>query len=545
MKLRLFQSSIASAAVAVGVTLFPISRAFAQGGVDVRVGVGSQDRRVDVEVLTRGPVHEAFAQTAIVELEPPPSVRHVPPPPVPEVPPEEIVDFGNDADVVWIPGYWAWDDDLTNYIWVSGVWRVPPPACEWVPGYWTETAGAWIYTPGTWLPADDDDGDEIEYLPTPPPPPADAGPPIEPPSAGHVWVPGTWYWEANWGYDVDTYRDPRTGREVRVYQKREAGYVWRPGYWMVARPDWVWSPATYVWTPRGYIFIDGHWDYPIDRRGVLFAPVTFSTPVAAVREYHYSPSFAIDVSVVVDHMFLQVHTGSYYFGDYYAVEYSQAGFCPWFESAKRVHVYDPFYTQTRTHFVKINASWESDLRRDFEFRVAHVDARPARTLRLQETRIKSISVKRDADGDRSIDVRKLTIAKPMAAAVRASSTHVQLKPLSASRRAEMSATGGKLASFLDKRREVEGKTTLLRRGGDKPDAGGPSVEVKSQRVKIERSPLGGRSPEAIRKAPEKPRSDDAPAPKKLRNLRKKAGDDDKPGEKRIKRQPKDKDDDKP
>jgi hypothetical protein len=28
----------------------------------------------------------------------------------------------------------AWDDDSEEYIWVSGIWRVPPPNRQWVPG---------------------------------------------------------------------------------------------------------------------------------------------------------------------------------------------------------------------------------------------------------------------------------------------------------------------------------------------------------------------------------------------------------------------------
>ena len=35
-------------------------------------------------------------------------------------------------------------------------------------------------------------------------------------------------------------------------------------------------PAHYVWAPRGYVFVDGYWDYSLGRRGVLFAPVSFS-----------------------------------------------------------------------------------------------------------------------------------------------------------------------------------------------------------------------------------------------------------------------------
>ena len=43
---------------------------------------------------------------------------------VPELPPANKPDG---PDVQWVPGYWAWDDERQDFIWVSGFWRVPPP----------------------------------------------------------------------------------------------------------------------------------------------------------------------------------------------------------------------------------------------------------------------------------------------------------------------------------------------------------------------------------------------------------------------------------
>ena len=50
-----------------------------------------------------------------------------------EVPPEEKPEGDN---IQWTPGYWAWDEERTDFLWVSGFWRVPPPDCTWMPGYW-------------------------------------------------------------------------------------------------------------------------------------------------------------------------------------------------------------------------------------------------------------------------------------------------------------------------------------------------------------------------------------------------------------------------
>src|SRR5690349_20461036 len=58
------------------------------------------------EVLTRGPVHEAFAEVVAYDPEPGVIVTKAPPDPIEEIPPEERPEGYN---VTWIPGYWSWD----------------------------------------------------------------------------------------------------------------------------------------------------------------------------------------------------------------------------------------------------------------------------------------------------------------------------------------------------------------------------------------------------------------------------------------------------
>src|SRR5262245_59767479 len=72
------------------------------------------------EVQLKGPVHEAFAQPGDVPPEAGPAVPKQPPAPVPEEPPDQRPEGAN---VQWIGGYWAWDNDRNDYLWVSGVWR--------------------------------------------------------------------------------------------------------------------------------------------------------------------------------------------------------------------------------------------------------------------------------------------------------------------------------------------------------------------------------------------------------------------------------------
>ena len=88
-----------------------------------------------VQVLTRGPVHEAFAQTVTFNPEPGIVVSKAPPEAIKELPPDQRPAGDN---VAWIPGYSAWDDDRSDFLWVSGIWRALPPGRQWVPGYWNQ-----------------------------------------------------------------------------------------------------------------------------------------------------------------------------------------------------------------------------------------------------------------------------------------------------------------------------------------------------------------------------------------------------------------------
>jgi hypothetical protein len=71
-----------------------------------------------------------------------------PPPPIPyyELPAVQ------DANEIWIPGYWAWGE--AGYYWVPGFWAQPPqPQYYWTPGYWAANAGAFVWHQGYWGPS--------------------------------------------------------------------------------------------------------------------------------------------------------------------------------------------------------------------------------------------------------------------------------------------------------------------------------------------------------------------------------------------------------
>jgi hypothetical protein len=267
------------------------------GGAFLGTGISNAQPDTDTqgaEVLTRGPVHEAFAGTISYDPEPGMIVDREPPVLIEEVPPEQRLEGDN---VTWIPGYWAWDDDQNDFLWISGIWRNLPPDREWVPGYWAEAEGKWQWTSGYW---EDAETTEVSYLPDPPRS-LETGPNVEATSNDQTWIPGNW-----------------------VY--REERYAWRPGTWVAARENWVWVPAYYRWTRRGYVYVDGYWDYPPVRRGVVFAPVRFQRDYISRPHYTYSPVTVISLAVFTNHLFVRPSHNHYYFGDYYEPRYRERNY---------------------------------------------------------------------------------------------------------------------------------------------------------------------------------------------------------------------------
>lgn len=252
-----------------------------------------------VEVQARGPVHEAFA-TPLSEPQPTAVIPRKPPAPIEELAPEERPE----GDAIWIGGYWAWDDDRRDFLWVSGCWRVKPAGKEWVAGYWRETgretAQQWQWVSGFWTTVQDDRPQNVTYFPQPPATPQVAPPP--PQAADEFYVPGYWAWHGD-------------------------RYVWRAGYSARVRPGYVFVASHYQWTPSGYVFIPGYWDYAIAQRGLLYAPVVID-PVVVGPTFVYTPRYAVTDTLVIDAFFVRTSHRHYYFGDYFSPAYVQLGFEP-------------------------------------------------------------------------------------------------------------------------------------------------------------------------------------------------------------------------
>jgi hypothetical protein len=287
-------------------------------------------KEAGIEVAPRGPIHEAFAQPLTLNPEPGPLVQKKPPAPVPELPPEQKPEGDN---VQWIPGYWAFDKERNDYLWVSGFYRNMPPGRKYIPGYWAQTDDGYRWVAGYFAP---EQQAEVPLIPQPPAS-LDTGPSIPAPDDNSFYSPGVW-----------------------VYNGSE--FVWRPGFWSAYRPNRIWINSCYQWTPGGYIFNNGYWDYPLADRGLLFAPVYFNDPLWLTPGWFYRPRFCLGLGGLLDCLFWRGGYPCYFYGNYFGPRFAGLGFQPWFGGPGWGN---PLYSYYRWHN-RGNPAWAAGLRNNFQ-----------------------------------------------------------------------------------------------------------------------------------------------------------------------------------
>ncbi len=301
------------------------------------------------EVLARGPLHEAFAQPSDPAPRQPPLVPKAPPEPIREIPPEDKPDGDM---VVWIPGYWMWEDEREDFIWISGVWRVAPPGRRWVPGYWTQQNRGYRWVPGFWA---DASREALPYTDAPPDS-LEIGPNQPAPRENAQWVPGIWI-------------------------NRQERWLWRPGFWAVPQPGWLYTPARYSWSPGGYLFVDGFWDRELAGRGIPYAPVALSPELCATPGFAFTPTYILNLANCLDSFWVRPSWGYYAFGDFYGLNYTRLGFQPWFNYGPRSR--DPLFSYYRQANLARNPGWVNALATTYNRRLEGSLPRPPRTLAAQ------------------------------------------------------------------------------------------------------------------------------------------------------------------
>ena len=428
----------------------------------------SQD---DVEVLTRGPVHEAFAEPLAKNPEAGLTVPRKPPEDIAEVAP----DFKPEGDdVVWIPGYWAWDDDRDDFLWVSGIWRKLPPGLRWIPGYWVDADadGDWQWVSGLWVP---DQQDELAYR-LAPPESLETGPNTPPPNDSYFWVPGCWMW-----HDV--------------------GYRWRPGYWHPYQENWVWVPAHWVWTPSGCLFVAGYWDYRVGTRGQLFAPVYFRRNNWYATHY-YSPTCVVESTPLLVHFWVRPRYSHYYFGDYYGPSYATLGLSPWSRWHSHPGHWDPLLTHYNVHYRHHDHfDYSARMSHWHSHYDSHVDDRPRRTFHDQQQFASRLGSKPSQIGQQSL------LGQTLATAATQSDRPVALKPVTQDHKRTQFRESRQLRDLSRDRAKSEKLAKVDPDRGDKKDFGkdglNPDLKGKvTDGAKVDPPTPGNLKPAVTGKSPD-------------------------------------------
>ena len=384
-----------------------------------------------VQVMARGPVHEAYAEPSVRKPGPTPTIPKQPPNPVEEMPPDQKPEGAN---VTWIPGYWAWDEDRSDFIWVSGIWRDLPPDHQWIAGYWQQADDGWQWVPGYWTVQAQQ---AVDYLPEPPRPLEEAVPPQ--PDAQSIYAPGCWVWH-------------------------ETRYMWRPGFWIGYRPGWIWTPAYYRWTPAGYVFVDGYWDYPFADRGLLFAPVFIDRAYWGRPRWFFRPNYVIQDTFLLSALFVRLNYGGYWFGDYFDPGYNRYGFIPWV-NFRYGRTPSPLFAYYSWHYGATDPRWGAEMQRLYETRRADARARPPRTF-AEATRV-AVAAPAAKPGT----FASIQTAAPLTPLTRVASAGVKLQPVPQAQLNEIRKAEVQHHEFSKQRAQVEAKA--LTQGQTAVKAGQP------------------------------------------------------------------------
>jgi WXXGXW repeat (2 copies) len=140
---------------------------------------------------------------------------------------------------LWVPGYWDWDADRGEFVWIGGDWQVPPTGMIWVGGRWARDQRGWYRVAGFWRPRRGVRPDAAS-----PSPPAwrKTGPPADHPPDTIAPAPGPDYFFVAGHYEPDGDR-----------------LTWKPGFWARTQPGWDWLPARWTRRSSGWEFRAGDW----------------------------------------------------------------------------------------------------------------------------------------------------------------------------------------------------------------------------------------------------------------------------------------------
>ena len=218
--------------------------------------------RAGIKVAEKGPIHEAFAQPGAETRGKGMTAPKAPPKPIPELPPDTKPEGEN---VRWVPGYWHWDAEKGDFMWISGFWRNVPPGRDLAGGR-VDREERNLDVHARVLASDRHEQLADRFART---------------------------------AEVGRERTEHAARTIRTRFGFPApgsiatnSIVWRPGYWAYPNENQVWQPGQYLATGSGYSYCPGYWDYPLEDRGLLNAPVYFTEPLWQTPGWAFRPRFA-------------------------------------------------------------------------------------------------------------------------------------------------------------------------------------------------------------------------------------------------------------
>ena len=263
------------------------------------------------QVLTRGPIHEAFAAPVVHDPAAGPVIPKQPPDPIQEMPPgpearrpERPVDSG-----LLELGRLAQRLSLGQRHLARAAAQQPVGARLLAPGRRGQPVGAGHVDSGELGPAQGQGQASAQ---------------------AQAIVPAGTAGEPRDRPDHAAARAPTSPGLPATGPGKESVTSGGPGFWAAVQPNWIWMPAHYVWTPSGYLFVPGYWDLPVANRGLMFAPVYYPQPVYAQPGFVFTPSISIVGSAVTANLFVSAGTNQYLFGDFYAQNFVSVGITPWF-----------------------------------------------------------------------------------------------------------------------------------------------------------------------------------------------------------------------
>lgn len=179
-----------------------------------------------------------------------------------------------DPQLLWIPGYWIWSKEHSDFIWVSGVWRRAPPGMQWIPGEWQQFEAGWVRLNGFWSPK------PLNALqPLTQAPPAQIDEKVPPsPGKNYFWIQGYWKWDG-----------------------KSQKYIWFSGRYEKFDPNWIFFPSRYEWRVDGYYFTDAFWDWPMQIRGFAY-PALYITE-AERKSYIYQQDKPLTANDVLEYFY--------------------------------------------------------------------------------------------------------------------------------------------------------------------------------------------------------------------------------------------------